>query len=142
MKNSGLIIDLRRQLPWHQRYASGTSTALMWAVWLLLWRPVIIVTGLIALQKHHVIQHIFDGLSIGIGHGLTALVACSIALLFWSNFMPAITITKTSAKCVSDYSNHFHLPIALIEHGRQQKISVIHYDEHGKITQIEPSEHV
>ena len=39
MKSNNLIIDLRRQLPWHKRYVSTTTTAMMWAGWLLLWRP-------------------------------------------------------------------------------------------------------
>ncbi|MDU5864724.1 MAG: poly-beta-1,6-N-acetyl-D-glucosamine biosynthesis protein PgaD, partial [Acinetobacter sp.] len=39
MKTNSLIIDLRRQLPWHKRYVSTTSTAMMWGGWLLLWRP-------------------------------------------------------------------------------------------------------
>lgn len=50
MKNNSLIIDLRSQLPAHTRYASGTSTAVMRAVWLLLWRPFIILAGLMSLQ--------------------------------------------------------------------------------------------
>ncbi len=32
MKVNSLIIDLRRQLPWHKRYFSTTTTAMMWAV--------------------------------------------------------------------------------------------------------------
>ena len=59
MKNNSLIIDVRRLLPWHKRYASNTSTAMMWAVWLLLWRPLLIVTGVVSLQKQHVIHKLF-----------------------------------------------------------------------------------
>ena len=51
MKANSLIIDVRRQLPWHKRYFSTTTTAMMWAGWLLLWRPFILVWVLIELQK-------------------------------------------------------------------------------------------
>ena len=137
MKSNSLIIDLRRQLPWHKRYASSTSTAMMWAVWLLLWRPVLIVVGLMSLQKHHVLQHLFGSFGLGLEHGVTALLACAAALLLWSNYMPAKTIKKTQVKTMTDYVNHFNVPVQEIEQGRQHKISVVHHDEQGKIVRID-----
>ena len=137
MKNNNLIIDLRRQLPWHKRYASNTSTAMMWAVWLLLWRPVVIIAGLISLQRHHVIQHAFNSLSIGVEHGLIALVACAVALVIWTKFMPAKTVKLTQTKTLTDYVHHFNLPVQEVEQGRQKKISIVHHDENGKIIHIE-----
>lgn len=137
MKNNGLIIDLRRQLPWYKRYASSTSTALMWAIWLLLWRPVLLVVGIISLEKHHVIQHVFNALGIGIGHAITALLTCSVALLFWTKFVPASKVKMTQTKTIDDYAEHFHLPVETIQQACQQKISHVHYDEQGKIIAIE-----
>ncbi|OTG91606.1 poly-beta-1,6-N-acetyl-D-glucosamine biosynthesis protein PgaD [Acinetobacter sp. ANC 3813] len=137
MKSNSLIIDLRRQLPWHKRYASNTSTAMMWAVWLLLWRPVLIVAGLMSLQKHHVLQHLFGSFGLGLEHGITALFACVAALLLWSNYMPAKTVEKTQVKTMTDYVHHFNVPVKEVEQGRQKKISIVHHDEHGKIVRIE-----
>ncbi|MGO3384714.1 MAG: poly-beta-1,6-N-acetyl-D-glucosamine biosynthesis protein PgaD, partial [Acinetobacter guillouiae] len=31
MKTNSLIIDVRKQLPWHRRYFSTTMTAMLWA---------------------------------------------------------------------------------------------------------------
>ena len=39
MKAESLIIDLRKQLPWHRRYFSTTMTAMLWAFWVDGWRP-------------------------------------------------------------------------------------------------------
>ncbi len=81
MKTNSLIIDLRRQLPWHKRYASTTSTAMMWAVWLLLWRPFVLIWVLAELQKTHLVHRLFSAFGLGIEHGITALIACAICLL-------------------------------------------------------------
>lgn len=137
MKSNSLIIDVRRQLPWHMRYASGTSTAVMWAVWILLWRPVLIVAGLVSLQKHHLLQHLFGSFGLGIEHGVTGLVACTLALLLWSNFMPAKTVKKMQPKILEDYVQHFNLPVQDVEQARQNKVSTVHHDEQGKIIRID-----
>lgn len=137
MKSNPLIIDLRHYLPWHKRYASNTSTAMLWVVWLLLWRPLLIVLGIVSLQKQHVVHQLFSAFGMGIEHGISALLACAVALLLWSNFVPAKTIKHSAAKSLSDYGQHFELPVQDIEQVRQQKISVVHYDDHGKMIRIE-----
>lgn len=137
MKNNPLIIDLRSFLPWHKRYASGTSTAVMWAVWLLLWRPLLLVMGIMSLQKQHLLTHLFSAFGLGIEHGIMALFSCSIILLLWSNFMPKLTVKKTASKTLHDYEQYFNLPINKIEAGQSQKITVIHHDDSGHIIQIE-----
>lgn len=137
MKSNSLIIDLRRQLPWHKRYASSTSTAMMWAVWLLLWRPVLIVAGLMSLQKHHLLEHLFGSFGLGLEHGITALFACVAALLLWSNYMPAKRVNSLQVKSMTDYVRHFNIPAQEVEQGRQQKISTVYHDEQGRIIRID-----
>ncbi|KCX76861.1 poly-beta-1,6-N-acetyl-D-glucosamine biosynthesis protein PgaD [Acinetobacter baumannii 754286] len=83
-----MIIDLRRQLPWHKRYASTTSTAMMWAAWLLLWRPFVFIWVLAELQKTHLVHRLFSAFGVGIEHGITALIACAVGLLLWSHVLP------------------------------------------------------
>lgn len=137
MKNNSLIIDLRRLLPWHTRYASNTSTAMMWAVWLFLWRPLLIVIGVLSLQKQHLIHQLFSAFGLGIEHGVSALLACVVALLLWTNFIPSKVVNETPVKTMTDYGDHFDLSVQEIEQGRQQKISMVHHDDHGKIIRIE-----
>ena len=93
MKANSLIIDLRSQIPWQRRYFSMTTTAMMWAVWLLLWRPFILVWVLVELQKSHLAQRLMAALSHGIEHGVMALVSCAIALLLWG-FLPSKRVHK------------------------------------------------
>lgn len=137
MKSNSLIIDVRHQLPWHRRYASNTSTMVMWGVWLLLWRPFILVWALIELEKSHLIHEVFHALSLGLEHALTSLAACAIALLLWSNYVPAKSIRNLKEKDLTDYARYFELDESNIHHGRTQKISTVHHDETGRITHID-----
>ncbi|SCC70788.1 poly-beta-1,6-N-acetyl-D-glucosamine biosynthesis protein PgaD [Acinetobacter albensis] len=133
MKSNPLIIDLRHYLPWHKRYASNTSTAILWAVWLLLWRPVLLIAGILGLQK----QHVFSAFGLGIEHGISALLLCTVILLLWSNYMPAYCVKKIAHKTIHEYGDYFNLTVQEIEYGQQQKVCVIHHDEYGKIVRIE-----
>ena len=137
MKSNNLIIDLRRQLPWHKRYVSTTTTAMMWAGWLLLWRPLLLVWLLVELQKTHLVHRVFSAMSVGVEHGITSLIVCCIALLLWSNFIPAKSVKKTKQKEIDDYARYFELTQHEIQQGRAQKVAVIHHDETGRITHIE-----
>ncbi len=109
----------------------------MWAVWLLLWRPLLIVMGVVSLQKQHVIHKLFSAFGLGVEHGVSALLACVVGLLLCSNFIPSKVVKKTPAKKMSDYVDHLDLPVQDIEQGRLQKVSVVHHDDHGKIIRIE-----
>ena len=139
MKTNSLIIDLRRQLPWHKRYASTTSTAMMWAVWLLLWRPFVFVWALVEVQKTHLIQRLLGPFGLGVEHGVTALLACAVGLLLWSYVLPERRVSGADlqTKKTEDYARYFELPEQEIEQGRHQKITVVHHDEHGKIIAIQ-----
>ncbi|ENW78610.1 poly-beta-1,6-N-acetyl-D-glucosamine biosynthesis protein PgaD [Acinetobacter sp. ANC 3929] len=138
MKADSLIIDVRRQLPWHKRYFSTTTTAMMWAGWLLLWRPFILVWVLVELQKTHIAQRLMSAFSDGIEHGVTALFMCAVALLLWG-LLPAKRVHKKHAveKTLPDYARYFELPEQEIQVGRQQKVSIVHHDENGKIIRVE-----
>lgn len=138
MKANSLIIDLRRQLPWHKRYFSTTTTAMMWAGWLLLWRPFILVWVLIELQKTHIAQRLMAAFSDGIERGVVALFMCAIALLLWG-LLPAKRVHKKHAieKTLPEYASYFELSEQEIQTGRQQKVSIVHHDENGKIIRVE-----
>lgn len=138
MKNNNLIIDVRKQLPWQKRYISNTSTAFMWAIWLLLWRPALLVMGVISLQKHHVLEHLFGTLGLGVEHGFTALIICAITLLLWSKYMPAKTVKKQhDIETLSHYAQYFDLSEQSLIKSRVQKVSTVHHDEMGCITHID-----
>ena len=138
MKANSLIIDLRRQLPWHKRYASTTTTAMMWAGWLLLWRPFILVWVLVEIKKTYLAQRLVEAFGDGIEQGVTALVLCAVALLLWG-FLPAKRVHKTHVveKSLPDYARYFELSEQEIQLGRQNKVTTVHHDENGKIIRVE-----
>ncbi|WP_445115189.1 poly-beta-1,6-N-acetyl-D-glucosamine biosynthesis protein PgaD [Acinetobacter sp. WZC-1] len=136
MKTSSLIIDLRNQLPWHRRYVSNTSTAMLWAGWLLLWRPIVLVISYISLQKPHLINHFLGTFTEVLESGFTALLACAISLWLWSNFVPSKTKRQAQPKSMQEYSDHFGLNAGQLTLSRQQKIVTVHHNADGQITQI------
>ncbi|GAA5012146.1 poly-beta-1,6-N-acetyl-D-glucosamine biosynthesis protein PgaD [Acinetobacter puyangensis] len=137
MKNHSLIIDIRHQLPWHRRYMSNTTTALLWASWLLLWRPMMILLGIIGVQNHHIVHHLLMLFLTALEKGVIMLVVCALLLLLWNNFVPFKPFKRVAAKNTQDYAQHFALDTQHLQHCRQQKITVVHYDETGKITEID-----
>lgn len=132
--NHSLIIDARKQLTWHQRLFSDTSTAMMWAVWLLLWRPIVLFTWVMSIHQPAVLWHFLD--MIGLEQYITALLACGAALLLW-NTLPSHQVRDTNARELNDYATHFKLDSQQIVAGREQRICTIHHDENGKIIGIE-----
>ncbi|APU49398.1 poly-beta-1,6-N-acetyl-D-glucosamine biosynthesis protein PgaD [Acinetobacter junii] len=138
MKVNSLIIDLRRQLPWHKRYFSTTTTAMMWAGWLLLWRPFVLVWVLIEIQKTHLAQRLMSGFSNGIEHGVIALIFCAVILMLWG-LLPSKSVSErqTVEKRITDFARYFELSEQEISFGRQQRITIVHHDENGKIIRVE-----
>ncbi len=132
MTTESLIIDARQQLPWHQRFFSDTSTAMMWGIWLLLWRPFLLITGLMSINHHHMLYPF----NIDFEQYFAALAACAAALLLWSG-LPAKQVRNPRTKQIEDYANYFKLPEQNIQASRDSQICVVHHDENGKIIRIE-----
>lgn len=137
MKTNSLIIDVRKQLPWHRRYFSTTMTAMLWAFWLLLWRPIAILVGYLSLEKPQLVHYFFNAFAKALESGLFALIACAISLWLWSNFVPAKTKKEAEAKSTQEYADHFNLNVDELLHSRQQKIATVHHDADGRITYID-----
>ncbi len=134
---SPLIIDVRKQLPWHKRYFSTTTTAVLWACWLFLWRPLLFVIGFIGIQKPHLVNHFFSAFGAVLEHGFSALIGCAIALWLWSNFIPAKTRNQVKAKNLDEYSDYFHINPEKLQQSRQQKIITVHHNADGQITHLQ-----
>ena len=134
-----LVIDLRHLLPWHKRYISHTTTAFMWAAWLMLWRPFLLVWVLIQLQKSAAVHHLLNALSISLEYGGLELLLCSIGLWLWSRFMPSASRNKVTLEqplSVHQYADYFALPSQKLEQSRQGKITVVHHNAQGQIIDL------
>ena len=137
MNTQSIIIDVRRQLPWHQRYLSNTSTVLLWGVWLLLWQPLMVSLGFGQYVNDHLVDqilHVFFGV---LENGFIAILACALMLWLWSNFIPAKSVKYTQVQGVKDYAESFQVSAEQIHRSRQQKIVTVHHDEHGRIVRVE-----
>lgn len=137
MNNSPLIIDIRQQLPWHKRYLTVTMTALLWAVWLLLWRPIMLVLGFIGVQNHHLGHHLMMLFLTAVEKGIILLIVCALGLLLWNHFVPFKSFRHAVPKTDDDYARYFDLNVDQLQHNRQQKISTVHHDDMGKIIHID-----
>ena len=136
MKNKPLIIDLREQLPWHRRYFTTTLTAMLWACWLFLWRPIVIVIGYISVQKPHLLHYFFSTFAQVLENGFFALIGCAVSLWLWSNFVPAKTKKEAQTKELKQYASYFNLETDALIQARQQKIVTVHHNTEGRITKI------
>lgn len=137
MKTNALIIDLRRQLPWHRRYMSTTTTAVLWGVWLLLWRPMMMILGIIGVENHHWLHHITLLFLTALEKGMIMITLCALVLLLWNNLVPTKLSKRSPAKTDQDYARYFALDQQAIANTRTQKISTVYHDEHGKIISIQ-----
>ena len=134
---SPFIIDHRNELPWHQRYASTTSTALLWGIWILLWRPVMIILGFIGVKNPHIVEHILGLFLSAIEKGILFLLLAALILLLWNNFVPYKSFKRGEAKTIHDYANYFGFDAAQLKRAREQQIVTIHHDDAGHIVEIE-----
>ena len=137
MKTESLIIDVRGQLPWHRRYFTTTMTAMLWAGWLLLCRPLVIGIGYLSIQKPHLVHYFFSTFAQVLENGFFALIACAVSLWLWSNFVPAKTKKEAETKSTAQYASYFNLDIDALMQARQQKIATVHHNAEGRITKIQ-----
>lgn len=133
---SPFLIDHRHQLPWYQRYTSHVATALLWGIWILLWRPVMIILGLIGIQSPSVVHHIIDLFVSAIERGMLMIAFASIILLVWNKFVPTKSFRPQQTHTLLDYAQHFGLDAEHIEQARLQQIITVYHDQNGHITNI------
>ena len=139
MKTESLIIDVRGQLPWHRRYFTTTLTAMLWACWLFLWRPLVLLMGYISVQKPHLVHYFFSTFAQVLENGFFALIACAVSLWLWSNFVPAKTKKEVETQSTAKYADYFNLDTDALIQARQQKITTVHHDATGRMTKIQSS---
>lgn len=136
MKTESLIIDLREQLPWHRRYFTTTLTAMLWACWLFLWRPIALAIGYISIEKPHLVHYFFSTFAQVLENGFFALIGCAVSLWLWSHFVPAKTKKEAETKDIAQYAKHFNLDQDALIQARQQKIATVYHNSNGQVTDI------
>jgi len=139
-----LIINARHRLAWHQRLVSDASTAMMWAVWLWLWSPLLqAMRSLmhVGARSMPTLTHLaasFSGRDLKLS--LAALVGTSGSLLVWSRFPPVAHSRAAEPLTVRDSARYHRLPERELSEGLTSPICVVHHDEAGRIVRIEARE--
>ena len=138
--SDSLIINARQHLRWHERLFSDASTAMLWGVWLWLWRPVLSTVNWLAAVgasfQPTLTKLLANGSPLNIEGGVVALVGTSGTLLLW-NLLPARKAGSPQVHTLRDYASHFQLPEQDILQGRASSVCVVHHDEQGRIVRIE-----
>ncbi|AOA57417.1 poly-beta-1,6-N-acetyl-D-glucosamine biosynthesis protein PgaD [Acinetobacter larvae] len=137
MNSNALIIDIRKQLPWHRRYASTTSTAMLWLIWLLLWRPIMLLFGFLGVHKPELIAKFFNSFFLVVENGFVALIACAISLCLWRSLSARHPRASAQHLSLNATAQHFHLNHHSLAQARQQKILTLHHDAQGQIILLE-----
>lgn len=137
MSTQSLIIDLRGQLPWHRRYMSTTSTALLWGCWFLLWRPMVVLFTFFVDSRPYEYHKLLNAFWAGLQFDMISLILCAAVLCLWCKLIPAHTAKAMQQKTTRDYARYFALPEQEITQGRAQKITVIHHNEQGQIIRVD-----
>lgn len=137
MSTQSLIIDLRQQLPWHRRYVSTTTTALLWGVWFLLWRPIVLILMVVLYSKPYGVHKFWNAFWFGLQIDMILLLLCAGVLFLWCKLIPAHTVKQVKPKTTLDYARHFQLPEQEVIMSRSQKITTVHHNEHGQIIRVD-----
>ena len=140
---SGLIIDARHRLRWHQRLVSDASTALLWSGWLYLWMPLLKAYSSLADLGVRLTPPLANVLALGaerdLRQSVVALIGASGTLIVW-NRLPGPRVCAAPALSVRDYARHFQLSEHELRAGREAAVCVVHHDEHGRIVRLERRE--
>ncbi len=138
--NNSLIINIRQQLDWQQRFFSDSSTALAWAMWLYLWRPLVVITGVHAVNTHPTLFHFASGISPAmLGSIIAVVIFGAVGLLLWAR-LPSNRIKPMAHKTLTDYARYFELSKQEIIAGREANVCTVYHDAQGKIVAIRPQE--
>ena len=143
-----LIINVRRQLHWQRRLFSDASTAMLWGLWLWLFRPVFAaMVGLVSAGlgvQHSLLTALTLSGANSIGNTAMALVVTSVALLLWNLTTGKLAATTASQSVAllnttPNYAAHFGLSVAQLQNCRSSKVCVVQHDEQGRIVRIDPA---
>lgn len=140
MMNNSLIINIRKQMDWQQRFFSDSATALAWAMWLYLWRPLVAISGAHAVNAHPALFHFVTKISPAMLSSIIAVVIFgAVGLLLWAR-LPSNRIRPMAHKTLTDYARHFQLSKQEIIAGRKANVCTVYHDAHGKIVAIRPQQ--
>ncbi|MCW3478664.1 poly-beta-1,6-N-acetyl-D-glucosamine biosynthesis protein PgaD [Neisseriaceae bacterium JH1-16] len=142
-----LIIHAEHNLTWAQRLISMSLTSLLWLFWMYLWMPLISLIGWL-----FGVEFFYDEMVLREGwYGLLellliyALVVAVISgmLLLWAcvnyyRFRGRERRKAIPSLPLAEQAGDFSVSTSAVATGQASRIVVVHHDQYGMITAIEP----
>lgn len=136
-----LIINKRSALSRSKRIIWDSITALLWLLFIYMWKPVLIIFYKIITSEvppDEVGDWIFDNISsITFWHAVFMLTATPIVLFILSSLSRN---KKSSTHLIydsSDYANYFHLDDTQLEESINSQFVTVYFDNNGHIIRLD-----
>lgn len=139
-----LIINKRRELPRTKRLLWDGATVLLWLGFLYLWKPVFLIFyRIITLNApaDEIADWIYGEVhSVTFENAIYLLITTPIVLFVLSRLSRHQAPSEHLIYHSSDYSNYFNLDDAQRKQCVNSQYTIVHHDNYGHITHMEPQE--
>lgn len=142
-----LIIDRPDLQTWRQRAMFGALTAAFWLLWFLLWLPIVTMAGWLffglRFQQHMIEMDGYQGFLNLLGVYALVIIGMGGSLVLWAKYnhirFRGVERRRDFPVPSALHIGQLHgLSEADILRAREQRILVVHHDDHGGILRFEP----
>lgn len=140
-KKKTLIINQRHELPFSKKIGWDIVTILLWAGWIYLWKPLLIVFyNIVTLDANvdEISKVIFDEISaVTVEHALLMLVATPTVLFILSWLNRHVAPSEHFIYKFDEYANYFKVDSTKLRETMDSQLITIYHDDNGHIANIE-----
>ncbi|MFA5460476.1 MAG: poly-beta-1,6-N-acetyl-D-glucosamine biosynthesis protein PgaD [Sulfurimonas sp.] len=141
MKKRTLIINKRNEMPFAKKIGWDIVTVLLWAGWIYLWKPLLIVFYKIVTldaEVDEISNVIFDEISaVTVEHAIIMLVATPTVLFILSWLNRHVAPSVHFIYKFDEYAKYFQVDSAKLRDATDAQLITIHHDNSGRIVDIE-----
>ncbi|MDD3475721.1 MAG: poly-beta-1,6-N-acetyl-D-glucosamine biosynthesis protein PgaD [Sulfurimonas sp.] len=141
MKKRTLIINKRNEMPFAKKIGWDIVTVLLWAGWIYLWKPLLIVFYKIVTldaEVDEISNVIFDEISaVTVEHAIIMLVATPTILFILSWLNRHVAPSVHFIYKFDEYAKYFQVDSAKLRDSIDAQLITIYHDNSGRIVDIE-----
>lgn len=141
MKKRTLIINKRNEMPFAKKIGWDIVTVLLWAGWIYLWKPLLIVFYKIVTldaEVDEISNVIFDEISaVTVEHAIIMLVATPTILFILSWLNRHVAPSVHFIYKFDEYAKYFQVDSAKLRESVDAQLITIYHDNSGRIVDIE-----
>ncbi|HUH42436.1 MAG TPA: poly-beta-1,6-N-acetyl-D-glucosamine biosynthesis protein PgaD [Sulfurimonas sp.] len=141
MKKRTLIINKRNEMPFAKKIGWDIVTVLLWAGWIYLWKPLLIVFYKIVTldaEVDEISNVIFDEISaVTVEHAIIMLVATPTILFILSWLNRHVAPSVHFIYKFDEYAKYFQVDSAKLRESVDAQLITINHDNSGRIVDIE-----